>query len=361
MRDSFRFRQQVVELVQVLRTHRRVLITAPAVADGDSVGSELALEHMLHRAFPTVEVRIVNDEPPAERYRNVSGIERLLTPEKMAERGEPMEFDVAIAVDGGVDRAGRLLEVFDRCEHRIFIDHHAISSPYPYSLPLVLPEATSTTEIIYAVSRLPPFRTPLVPRFAEWLYLGLVCDTAVFRNPNTTPEVLELAATLRRSGFDAMRRGHDVMTERSVAGLRLLADAAAHAEFAFDGRVIWATVTQAGLESFGGCPDDREGIVDALIATRGVEVAVLLFELPNGGTKISFRSRGVLDVARIAESLGNGGGHRKAAGAEVALRPSDAMGTILRMLEDTLTTQEGATARVPRRRDGEAVPCGLTF
>jgi phosphoesterase RecJ-like protein len=338
-----------------------VLLTAPATADGDSVGSQLALEHMFRRAFPEIEIFIVNDEPPAERYRSVSGIERLFTPEQMAERREPMTFDVGIAVDGGVDRSGRLLEVFDRCEHRVFIDHHAVSCPYPYTLSIVQPHATSTTEIIYSMSRLAPFRTPLVPRFAEWLYLGLVCDTAVFRNPNTTPEVLELAATLRRSGFDAIRCGHDVMTERSVAGLRLLADAAARAEFEFGGRVVWSTVTQARLEGFGGCPDDREGIVDALMATRGVEVAVLLFELPDGGTKVSFRSRGLVDVASVAEELGHGGGHRKAAGAELPMRPSDAAGTILRQLGKALERENRAVARGARHREGEAVPCGLTF
>ena len=360
MRDSFRFRQEVGELVTILRGKPRVLITAPAVADGDSVGSQLALEHMFHRVFPDVEVRIVNDEPPAERYRTVTGIERLLTPETLAERGETLTFDVGIAVDGGIDRAGRLFEVFDRCKHRIFIDHHAISCPYPYSLSIVSPQATSATEIIYAISRLAPFRTPLVPRFAEWLYLGLVCDTAVFRNPNTTPEVLELAATLRRSGFDAIRHGHDVMTERSVAGLRLLADTVTRAQFECEGRVVWSTVMQAQLDRFGGCPDDREGIVDALMTTRGVEVAALLFELPDGGTKVSMRSRGLIDVAALAESLGSGGGHRKAAGAEMSLRPSDAAGMILRKLEDELAAEDAASQR-PLRREGEALPCGLTF
>lgn len=361
MRDAFRFRQEVAELVQVLRAHRRVLITAPAVADGDSVGSQLALEYMFRRAFPELEIFIVNDEPPAERYRAVSGIERLLTPETMAERGEPLEFDVGIAVDGGIDRAGRLYPVFGRCRHRIFIDHHAVSCRYPYTLSIVQPGATSATEIIHAISQLAPFHTPLVPRFAEWLYLGLVCDTGVFRNPNTTPEVLELAATLRRSGFDAIRHGHDVMNERSVAGLRLLADSVSHAQFELDGRVVWATVTQEDLARFHGCPDDREGIVDALMSTRGVEVAALLFELPGGGTKVSLRSRGAVDVARLAESFGNGGGHRKAAGLEVSLRPSDVAGLLVKKIDQALSAKADARPDVPRRREGEAVPCGLTF
>jgi phosphoesterase RecJ-like protein len=46
---------------------------------------------------------------------------------------------------------------------------------------------------------------------------------------------------------------------------------------------------------------------------QGVEVGLFFMEQPRGGVKVSFRSRGAVDVARIAEAFG--GGHRQASGA----------------------------------------------
>jgi phosphoesterase RecJ-like protein len=64
--------------------------------------------------------------------------------------------------------------------------------------------------------------------------------------------------------------------------------------------------------------EDCEGVVNFLIAIEGVQAAVLLREQalnPSGHAdfRLSLRSKGAVDVARVAESFG-GGGHRNASG-----------------------------------------------
>ncbi len=80
--------------------------------------------------------------------------------------------------------------------------------------------------------------------------------------------------------------------------------------------VAWISLSSGDMEITGSTKDDLDAIVEYPRRIRGVEIAVLFRELPDGRTKVSLRSSGEADVAAIARELG-GGGHTKAAGALV--------------------------------------------
>jgi phosphoesterase RecJ-like protein len=63
----------------------------------------------------------------------------------------------------------------------------------------------------------------------------------------------------------------------------------------------------------GAAPGDSEGLIDSIRSIAGVDAVALIRELPEGGNKISLRSRGEVDVEKVARHHG-GGGHRNAAG-----------------------------------------------
>jgi phosphoesterase RecJ-like protein len=68
------------------------------------------------------------------------------------------------------------------------------------------------------------------------------------------------------------------------------------------------------MDQAGAGAEDCEGVVNYLISIAGVESAVFLRELPEVNRyRLSIRSKGKIDVARVAESFG-GGGHRSASG-----------------------------------------------
>jgi len=342
MVDIEQFNVQLEALGKALAHARRVLITAPGAADGDSIGSQLALRRMIELRFPQIEIRIINDEPLPERYRFLPEVENVDTPESYAKLNGDLQFDLGFIVDGGLDRAGRVREVFERCPATVFVDHHAISAEYPYTIRLVEPRASATTELIYHISQSPGFATPVSPNFAQQIYLGLIFDTGFFRHSNTTPEVMELAAKLLRTGFDFTRVGERGMLERTFTSLKLLSDTLSRANLSLDGKIIWSKLTQETLRAFNAADDDREGIIDHLFLTHGIEVAVLFFELPGKQTKISLRSQGKLDVAAFARSLTErGGGHQKAAGANLELSIDQAEPWVLQRLQAQLTGQAG--------------------
>ncbi len=315
MLNTDKFIPQLKQLEPALEKASRVLVTAPGNADGDSLGSQLALRRMLHHRFPKLEVAIVNDEVLPTRYRFLPDVEHVLTPDQYVKLGKSSQFDVAFIVDGGIDRAGRVRPWFEGAKAQVFIDHHVVSVDYPYTISMVDPTASSNTELLYYLSQSPFFDTPLDREFCQHIYLGLIFDTGFFRHSNTTPEAMELAAKLLRTGFDFTRVGERGMLERSFSSLQLLSDIIAKAKLEAGGRIIWSVVTQAAMKNRSAESDDKEGIIDHLFLTVGIDVALLFFELEPNLTKISLRSHGGLDVAAFARSLTvQGGGHKKAAG-----------------------------------------------
>lgn len=337
MVNAARFNEELKEFEEKLKHAKRVLITAPGAADGDSIGAQLALRRMLLHRHPSLEVRIVNDEMLPNRYLFLPDCEYAETPEKYWASGSSKQFDIAICVDGGIDRAGRVREMYEAAATTVFIDHHAISCQFPYTIRLVEPSASATTEIIYHLSQMPCFATPVERNFAQQIYLGLIFDTGFFRHSNTTAEAMELGAKLLRTGFDFTRVGERGMLERTFGSVKLLADTLSKAQMRSQRKVIWSILTQKMLKDFHADDDDREGIIDHLFLTHGIEVAILFFELPHGETKVSLRSQGVMDVATFARSLTErGGGHTKAAGANLSMPVQEAADWVLGKLEEEL-------------------------
>jgi len=338
MTDVVRFVAEIEAFSVALKSAKTLLITAPGAADGDSIGAQLALRRMICHSFPNISVYIVNDEPLPERYLFLPDVPHVDTPESFSAKKTGIDvFDVAVIVDGGIDRAGRLRPVFEKARTQVFIDHHAVSVDYPYHIKMVDPDACATTELIYLLSQTSTFKTPVETNFAQQIYLGLIFDTGFFRHSNTTPESMELGAELLRTGFDFTRVGERGMLERTFASLQLLADTLGRAKISSGGKIISAVLTQSKLQELNACDDDREGIIDHLFLTRGIEVAVLFFELPHGKTKVSFRSQGTLDVAQFARSITErGGGHTKAAGAFIEKPVEETMNYVLTNLEKAI-------------------------
>ncbi len=340
MVDIGKFKKEMDGWVGALEKASRVLITSPGVADGDSIGAQLALRRMILQRFPKTSVWIINDEALPIRYRFLPGAEVVYTPESFLASRETPHFDVSIIVDGGIDRAGRVRSYFEKSKTTVFIDHHAISIEFPYTIRIVEPTASSTTELLYHLSQSADFKTRVDSDFAQLVYLGLVFDTGFFRHSNTTPEVMELSASLLRTGFDFTRVGERGMLERSFSSLKMMSETLNQSQLSAGGKIIWSLLPQETLKKYQALDDDREGIIDHMFLTRGIEVAVLFFELGSGKTKVSLRSQGNVNVAKFARSLTeHGGGHNKSAGALLDQKLCDAAPYVLNQLEKIMVGQ----------------------
>lgn len=92
---------------------------------------------------------------------------------------------------------------------------------------------------------------------------------------------------------------------------------------------------------YGVTGSDLDGIVSQLRLTRGVEVAIFIYELETQSFKVSLRSNGRVDVSKVAVFFG-GGGHTRAAGCDLQGSMYDVINNITAEIEKQLTEEENA-------------------
>ncbi len=156
----------------------------------------------------------------------------------------------------------------------------------------------------------------LTPEIARPAFVALATDTGWFRFSSTTSATLRLAARLVDAGARPDQLYKELYENESHARLQLIGHTLARSRTDLDGRLVYSWIGLADFAAAGAVPSDSEDIINMMLSVGGSEAAVILVEQPDGGFKVSFRSRCHVDCSAVAEQFG-GGGHRKAAGAFV--------------------------------------------
>jgi phosphoesterase RecJ-like protein len=299
------------ELGQVLTPGRHVVLTTHVNADGDGVGSEVGLWHLLRERG--VSAVIANPTPIPDRFDFLlpDGVDKSDRAVKEIERA-----DVIVVLD--ISDLGRLGDLGHRVAARqvplACIDHHVSPGVLPPGPRLIDPHATATAELVYDLAV--ALGWPVTPACARALYVGLLTDTGGFRFSNTTPRALRVAAALLEAGVDPESIYEQVYASAPEGRVRLLSEVLQTLVVEADRGLAWITVPPGALERHEADADDLDGIVEHARSISGTRLALLFRQLANGRVKVSLRSRGSVDVAHLAQRFG-GGGHVKAAGASL--------------------------------------------
>jgi phosphoesterase RecJ-like protein len=321
------------DLLRQIRAGHRFLLTSHQNPDGDAVGSALGLARIL-RSQGKGAVVWLKDQPPSI-YRALPGSERIHWGNEPP-AGFPEKFDGIIALEcPTLDRTG-LAEHFAVLPV-LNIDHHLGNQLYG-AVNWVDSAAPAVGELIYRLAR--ALKLEIDTETATALYLTLVTDTGGFRFANATPQAFEAAAALVREGASPERVSHWLYESQPVAVMRLLAEMLATLELHADGRIALVRLDPAMFERAQATPGDAEGLVDYPRSIAGVEAVLLIRTQPTGAVKVSLRSRGEVDVERIARQFG-GGGHKNAAGCVLDGEPAELRDRLLTELRQALDGAHG--------------------
>ncbi len=308
--------------LELLGQQRRILLTGHENPDGDCIGAQVALWHLL-RALGK-EAVILNPDPLSRLYDFVAD----RTPFANWQPGRALpETDVVILLDcAHLSRLGGLGDLIAQARVPLaVIDHHVGSLDGDGRWCFVDSESPATGALVHelwkAADRVP------VPAAAQGILLSLVSDTGWFRYSNTTPAVFRIAAELQELGADPtelfdllFRRNH----EDSVA---LLAAALQTHQVRAGGRFAYAVLDRGLMDRAGRVGFDTDSVLEPLRSLTHIEVAGLFKERFDGAVKLSLRARGDVDVQAIAARFG-GGGHKKAAGATLAMPMAAAVAAV---------------------------------
>jgi bifunctional oligoribonuclease and PAP phosphatase NrnA len=219
---------------------------------------------------------------------------------------------------GNLERSGSSVKKIASHATIVNVDHHPSNSRFG-DVNIIDSDASAVGQMV--IEMLDHFGYPITQTIAVNLYVALLTDTGGFRHENTTPRTLEDAARLARLGADPGGIATMVYKMRPETTLKLSGLALATMRVEMDGRLAWARVNRSMLKEAGAVMAESEGIIDTLNSVAGLELAILFKEVHDSLTKISVRSRGAVDAAALCATFG-GGGHIRAAGAEIE-RPMD--------------------------------------
>lgn len=289
--------------------------------DGDCTGSCIGLSLYLWENYPDKTVDVYLEDIP-ETYKFLKGTDKILH-----EIPEGKGYDLFFCLDcGDQTRLGFSAPLFEAADETFCIDHH-ISNQSFAAENYIDPEASSTSELVYNLLD----KDKISKEVAEALYLGMVHDTGVFQYSCTAPSTMRAAADLMEKGIDAPAIIQNTYYEKTYAQNQMLGRALLESIRFMDQQCIAAYLRQKDLDFYGVTPKDLDGIVSQLRNTKGVEVAVFMYETEPGEYKVSLRSSDKVDVSVIAQYFG-GGGHKKAAGYSMKGSPHDVLNNLSRQI-----------------------------
>jgi phosphoesterase RecJ-like protein len=289
----------IAAILDVFRKGERFLVCSHSRPDGDAVGSVLAMGMLLEQMGKQADM-VTADRIPTI-YRGLPGAESIR--HTLRVHG-PYDAVILLECDG-IERP-RLcgLESF----YLINIDHHLTGRPYAH-LNWIDFSAASVGELVYRLVK--AAGASVTPEMATCLYTTVLTDTGGFTYGSVRESTFAVARELVLAGADPVSIARDVIYSATTAKVLLLG--AALNNLKREGRLAWLWVTHQDMVRTCAAEEDCEGIVNVCIGISGVEVAIFLRELPEKRIRLSLRSKGKVNVARISEHLG-GGGHGNASG-----------------------------------------------
>lgn len=311
-------------IIEELKGAATVAITGHVRPDGDCTGATIGLYNYLIENMPelSVDVYLESVEPRFEFLSRSNEVRKSADKNKV--------YDVFIVLDcGDLGRVATFtLELIQNAKKTICIDHHLASDNFA-TINHVFPKISSACEVLYGLLE----DDKISKNVAECLYLGIIHDTGVFKYQSVTSSTMEIAGKLMDKGIDFTSIIDDTFFRKSYIQNKLLGISLINSELLVGGKLIYSYMPIKTLNEYGVPGRDLSGVIEQLRFTEGIEVAMFIYELPDGSVKVSLRSVNSVDVNRIANAF-DGGGHMRAAGFTTKLPVTEVVTKVCELLSE---------------------------
>lgn len=303
------------KIKQLVGEAQKIVVVQADNPDADSLGSALALEHILGDLGKDVYLYCGVDVPTYLRY--LSGWDRVLNE-------LPSNFDLSIIVDastytlfGQLEKNGQWGVLKSRPS--IVLDHHAtVEKPLDYAAASIVdPEVASTGELIFKLAS--TLDWSVNSEAAEHLMTSILGDTQGLMNDLTKASTYRTMADLtdrgaNRSKLEELRREYSKMAEVIYKYKGRLID---RTEFAVDGQIAYVTIPQDEINEYSPLYNPAPLVQFDMLQVKGVRLAIVFKTYDDGHTTAALRANNGTPIAgQLAEHMG-GGGHDYASGFKV--------------------------------------------
>lgn len=316
------------KLQDIITNNQTFLITTHVNPDADAIGSEIAFYKLL--SILGKKSRIVNH---SSTPYNLDFLDSESVIEKYDESKHISIFnslDVLVALD--FNRVERLVSMekgfTDSKQLKICIDHHQDPEDF-VDYQFINSDFAATGHILYDFIK----NTNIVDinkEIAIPLYAAIMTDTGSFRFERTNAELHRLIADLLEKGVNPSDVYDLLYDESKFSKIKMLGKCLSSLKLIANNKIGYMELTQKDFNEYDALESDTENFVNFILSIEGVRLGILFIELKNG-FKVSFRSKGLIPVNKLAGEFG-GGGHINAAGA--TFRDKEMTSMITKILEE---------------------------
>lgn len=320
------------KISDTLRDMKNIIIVAHEKADGDALGSALALGRGLTSLGK--KVYLAGFEPVPRMYWFLSKSGELRKPSNDFFRHKAEGLVVLDCTDL------RRLSAFSNADLNhlkiINIDHHITNDRFG-DVTWVGENVSSTGEMIFHLLR--ELNIPLTLEIAEPLWVAIVTDTGNFCFANTYPDTLRVAAELLAAGIDNNKIHRELRESKQLKDVWLMRRALEKLEVLENGKLGVIALTKDDFSEFSNGAYGLQDPVNLALMVDGVVAAAFISEQPKDKRiKVSLRGYEPYDVAKLSKRFG-GGGHARAAGFYLKdIGFADAKGRVIAALQKMLST-----------------------
>ncbi len=329
--------EDLQKALDLIKKSSQVLITTHTKVDGDATGCCVAVREALAALGKQSKILFLSSLPQwygflFDEKVPVLGVD--ISPEELS-AGQFGRFDLTVIVDTNSFSQLPKLDAYLKQNNMpvLVIDHHATADGLG-DVELLDSQAAAASSIVLQLYKYAGWR--ITAKVSQALFTGIATDTGWFHFNNTDSVVFRDCAELTDAGANPSEIYHDVCQSFSPERFRLMTAMQNSLELHFDNRCATQFITQQDFKTTGAKYEDTENLIDQSQRIATVEVAVLFVELADGRWRCSLRSRGAVDVCRIAQRF-DGGGHTCAAGAFLPAPLKQAKNTILEMVGKSLS------------------------
>lgn len=288
------------EILTLLKQEKKFIIATHIDPDGDTLGSALALGAALEAIGK--KTILYNSEPIPALYNFMPGIERFICSYPDSENPLP----ALLVLDCNEAARAGLAKI--RFRHSTVIDHHETKRSFG-DIKWIEPYAAATGLMVFHIIK--ELGAEMTKDMATNLYTAIAVDTGTFRYSNTDSAALRISAELVDAGADLSAVSENLYQAWTDGRFRLLVMALDTLDVAGD--IVITHVTRDMFASTGTTPADTDNFSNFPRMMKSTKISAFLRETDEGRWKASLRSKGAVNVAKVAEIF-NGGGHKNAAG-----------------------------------------------
>jgi phosphoesterase RecJ-like protein len=307
------------KICNLIKDKQDFLILVHEKPDGDAIGCLLALLLAL-KALEKNVTGIAETVP--EQYRLLPGFEFLKTPEEYKKDDSVEICFILDSSNSSRTHSGLIPE----STTIVNIDHHADNTMFG-NINLVNSDAAAAGMLIFEI--LKGLDIQITSDITDNLYTAIITDTGRFGFSNTNADVFKVMADLVELGASPVRITNMIYKNYSFRRAMIFGKALNTIESHLEGKVVTMELPYETVEAMGIEPHETDGLVEYLQGIKDQDVSFLMKEFSPAEVRVSLRSRGTVDVMKIAGKY-NGGGHKVASGCTMMMPLTEAKNTLIK-------------------------------